>query len=423
MDSFTITYLVLTLICLLLSAVISAAETAIIAVSPAVIHKLKTEGNEKAHLVIALRENKDKLISTLLIAASILDTVASALGIAASVHLFGIEGIPIATAIMTVLVILVVEVLPKTYAFEYAEKVSLFFAPIINITIKIFTPITIAVLFIVRYIFKLLNIKLGNQKTIISETDALRGAIQLSHIQGGVIKYKKDMLDSILDLGETEVSEIMTHRSNMITVNADLPIDDVVKIALESGNTRFPLWQDYAENIVGILHIKDLFTMIRYKGPKATPKDLLEIATPPWFIPESTTLNEQLLAFRKRKMHFALVIDEYGALQGLVTLEDILEEIVGQIYDEHDRTNILITKSADGGYLINGTTTIRDINRQLEWDLPDEHASTIVGLIMYESKRIPEVGQEFTFHNVSFKIMRKQGNKITLIKMKREDSI
>jgi Mg2+/Co2+ transporter CorB len=421
MDQITLIYIASTFGCLLLSAVLSAAETAIIAVSPAVIQQLSSEGNQRAKLILKLREDKDKLISTLLIANSTLDTVASALAIAATVRLFGIEGIPIATAIITILVILIAEVIPKTYAFEYADKISLYCAPILEITLRIFTPVTIAVLFIVHHIFKFFGIKLGNQKSIISETDTLRGAIQLSHSKGGVLKYKKDMLHSILDLGETGVSEVMTHRSNMVTININLPINDIIKIALDSGHTRFPAWENNPDNIVGIFHIKDLFSLHRYKGDKATPQDLLDTAIAPWFIPESTTLNEQLLSFRKKKVHFALVIDEYGALQGLVTLEDILEEIVGQIYDEHDRVHVHITTAADGAYLVSGTATIRDINRQLEWDLPDEEVSTIAGLIMYESEIIPDQGQEFLFHDVIFKIMRKKDNQIALIKMRKKE--
>lgn len=420
MDNITIIYIALTFGCLFLSAILSAAETAIVAVSPAVIHQLRSEGNQRAKLVLELREDKDKLISTLLIANSALDTIASALAIAATVRLFGVDGIPIATAIITILVILIAEVIPKTYAFEYADKISLYSAPILAITLKVFTPVTISVLFIVRHIFKFFGIKLGNQHSLISEVDILRGAIELSHSKGGVIKYKKEMLDSILDLGETEVSEIMTHRSNMVTININLPINEIIKIALESGHTRFPTWENDPDNIVGIFHIKDLFSMHRYKGDKTTSKDLLDTAIAPWFIPESTTLNEQLLAFRKKKVHFALVIDEYGALQGLVTLEDILEEIVGQIYDEHDRTHVTITTAADGAYLVNGTATIRDINRQLDWDLPDEEASTVAGLVMYESEIIPEQGQEFLFHDVLFKIMRKKDNQIAVIKMRKK---
>lgn len=417
MDSITIIYIASSVTCLVLSALLSAAETAIIAVSQAVIHKLHSEGNPKAKLVLAVREDKDKLISTLLIANSALDTVFSALGIAVSIRLFGIESIPIATAVIAIIVILIAEVIPKTYAFEYADRISLNFAWVLVITLKILTPVTAAVLLVVRYIFKICGIKLGNHQSMISETDILRGAIQLSHSQGGVIKYKKDMLDSILDLGETDVSEIMIHRSSIITINADLPVNEIAKIALESGHTRFPIWQGNADNVVGVFHIKDLFALITYKGEKATTQDLLGIAIEPWFIPESTPLNDQLIAFRKRNVHFALVTDEYGALQGIVTLEDILEEIVGPIYDEHDRSSNFITKSADDAYLVDGTTTLRDINRYLEWDLPDEHASTIAGLIMHESEIIPNIGQEFSFYGVSFRIMRKQENQITLIKM------
>lgn len=418
MDSITITYIFSTIGCLIFAAFLAAAETAVIAVSQAVLHKLQSEGNQRAIIITRLREDKDKLISSLLIANSGLCTIASSLGIAGSIRLFGIESIPIMTAIMAALVILIAEVLPKTYAFEYADKVALACAPMLAFTLKVLTPITIAILIVVRFIFKVTGVKLGNNKSMISDIDELRGAIQLSHIQGGVIKYKKDMLDGVLDLGETTVSEVFTHRSKVISIDSSLAISEIVNQALRSGHTRFPIWKGTPDNIVGVINLKDLFTLVQKKSTKVTEKDLLKIAIDPWYVPESTPLNDQLIAFRQKKTPFAMVIDEYGDIQGIITLKDILEEIVGKIHDEHDRTSYIINKTADGSYLINGTASIRDINRHLELELPDEDASTIAGLIMHESEIVPELGQEFSFYGIDFKIMRKHDNQISLIKMK-----
>lgn len=421
MDTLTISYIIFTAFALTFAAFLAAAETAVIAVSQAVLHKLKSEGNQRAITISKLREDKDKLISTLLMANSGLCTVASSLGIAGSIRLFGIESIPIVTAIMAVLVILISEVIPKTYAFEYADRVALSCAPMLSLTLKVLAPVTAAVLLVVRYFFKALGIKLGNQKSMISEIDVLRGAIQLSHTQGGVIKYKKDMLDGVLDLGETTVSEVLTHRSKIVSIDVAQPIDEIIKLVHKSGHSRLPLWKDRPDNILGVVNIKDLFGLLQKKAgkiDKITEKDLLSVASDPWYVPDSTPLNDQLMAFRQKKALFALVIDEYGDFQGIITLKDILEEIIGKTYDEHDRSRHVINKTADGSYLINGTTTIRDINRYLELDLPDDNASTIAGLIMHESEIVPEIGQEFVFYNIYFKIMRKHDNQITLIKVK-----
>lgn len=420
MDAITLTYILSTVGCLIFAAFLAASETAVIAVSQAVLHKLQTEGNHKAITIIKLREDKDRLISTLLIANSGLCTIASSLAIAGAIRLFGVESIPITTAIMAVLVIMISEVIPKTYAFEYADRVALSCAGLLLSVLKILAPITAAVLIVVRYSFKALGIKLGNQKSMISDIDMLRGAIHLSHMQGGVIKNKKDMLEGVLDLGETTVFQVITHRSIVVSIDIETPIKDIINLVLGSGHTRFPIWQESPENIIGILNIKDLFALLQSKN-KITKEDIIEICVAPWYIPDSTPLNDQLMAFKQKKNPFALVIDEYGDFQGIITLKDILGEIVGQISDEHDKAQHIITKTADGAYLVNGSTTIRDLNRYLEINLPDDRASTIAGLIIHESEIVPEVGQEFSFFRINFKIMRKHDNQVTLIKMFMEE--
>jgi Mg2+/Co2+ transporter CorB len=225
------------------------------------------------------------------------------------------------------------------------------------------------------------------------------------------------MLRSILDLSNVEVSEIMTHRRNVVAIDANLSAAEIVDQVLEAPFTRLPLWEGDTDNIIGVVHVRDVLLAVRKAGGAVDQVDVRAIAKPPWFIPDTTTLHDQLKAFRARRGHFAVVVDEYGVLQGVVTLEDILEEIVGEIDDEHDRPVGGVTVEPDGSFIVEGTATIRDLNRQFEWDLPDEEASTIAGLVLHEAQRIPQVGQVFTFYGFRFEILRRQRHQITSIRI------
>ncbi len=231
-------------------------------------------------------------------------------------------------------------------------------------------------------------------------------------------RQERNMLRSILDLGDVTVVEVMTHRRQMVTIDAELPPSDIVDAALESPFTRLPLWQDEPDNIVGVVHAKSLLRAVRAaKGPM-TAQDLDQVVSKPWFVPDTTTLLDQLQAFRDRREHFALVVDEYGSLMGLVTLEDILEEIVGDITDELDTHVAGVFAQPDGSYIVDGTVTVRDLNREFDWELPDEtDYSTVAGLVLYESRHIPEVGRTFTFFGFRFEILKRQRNQIMTVRV------
>ena len=406
---------------LLLSGFFSGSETGLTGASKAKIYKLKNEGNKKANKVIALREDKENLIGAILFGNNVVNILASSMTAGVMIKIFGDEGILYATVIMTMLVLIFSEVLPKTYAINNSEKVALFVAPIFVYLVKILSPITRFVQFIVN-IFLNLFAKKDKDDSDISGTDALRGAIEMHHDEGSVIKEDKDMLGSILDLPDIDVSNVMIHRKNMITENIDLPIDQLISYILDSNYTRIPLWRDNPDNIVGILHVKNLLKVI--KAGKVIGRDITmeEICYKPWFVPENTPLSKQLQEFKLKRAHFALVVDEYGALQGLVTLEDVLEEIVGDIVDEHDssETNDIVEDS-DGYYIIKGSASIRDINRHLGWSLPYDEATTIAGLIIHLSETIPEVGEKFEYENIIFDIKEKENNQITLVGIKELD--
>jgi Mg2+/Co2+ transporter CorB len=418
----TIIHFVLLILGLLLcSAFFSAAETAITGASQAKIHKLKLEGNKRAKLVSSLREHKEKLIGVLLIGNNAVNILSSSIATSTAISLFGDEGVVYATVMMTVLIVFFAEVLPKTYAFDNSEKVALATAPLLSFSVKILYPFVTLIQIAVNYTLKIFNLK-DQQKgsPFIDASEELRGAIELHHHEGAFVKHHKDMLGSILDLGDTEIGEIMIHRTQMITVNIETKPSEIIKLILESSHTRIPLWKDEPDNIVGVIHIRDLLRLIR-NSSDMDKIDIMSIASDPWFIPDSTLLYEQLHQFRKRRNHFALVIDEYGALKGMVTLEDILEEIVGKIEDEHDFANNEIQKNTDGSYNVFGTVTIRDLNREFEWNLPDENANTIAGLLMHETEKIPDEGEVFEFYNIQFEILKKSQNQIELIRLKKLD--
>ncbi|MCB2081183.1 MAG: HlyC/CorC family transporter, partial [Rickettsiales bacterium] len=359
------------------------------------------------------------LIGAILLGNNAVNIGASALATSFAIHYFGEQGVIYATVAMTLLVLIFAEVLPKTYAFRNAEKVALSVAPMLQVVVKMLAPITGTVQWIVEQVLQRISPS-GSGEAMISSAEVLRGAIELHHREGGVRKQHRDMLGSILDLGETEVGEVMVHRRHMETLNLEDPPERLLKKVLGGSHTRFPVWKGRPENIVGVLHAKNLLRAVQqHKGVLRT-LNVEKILTPAWFIPHTTTLQNQLQAFRRRRHHFALVVDEYGSLMGLVTLEDILEEIVGQIEDEYDLETSHLKKQKDGSYVVDGTMTVRDLNRALDWNLPDDLATTVAGLVIHEAQRIPEEGQVFRFHGVRFTIMQRQRHQLVKLKLQRE---
>lgn len=399
------------------SGFFSGSETALTAASRARMNRLAEEKNKRAALVLQLTGNLERLIGALLLGNNLVNIMASALATGVFIALFGDAGVVYATLVMTALVVIFAEVLPKSYAITNTDRFALAVAPFVRIVLWLFAPLTAAVQFIVRGALRLFGIDISETQNVLSAHEELRGAINLHHREGGVVKLDRDMLGGILDLRDLEVCDIMVHRKNMTMIDASLSNDEIVAQALASPHTRIPLWLNEPENIVGILHAKDLLRALAGASWNSAAIRPLDIAAKPWFVPESTPLQNQLNAFLRRKAHFALVIDEYGALMGLITLEDILEEIVGDISDEHDIERSGIRMQPDGSVIINGSMPIRDLNRALDWHLPDDEATTIAGLVIHEARTIPEVGQVFTFYGFKFEVLRRQRNQIAVLRV------
>ncbi|RZO31020.1 MAG: HlyC/CorC family transporter [SAR116 cluster bacterium] len=398
------------------SAFFSSAETALTAASDARMRQLAGKGNRRAMLVERLRDDREGLIGSILIGNNAVNVIASALATSVFISILDDGGVIWATLTMTVVLVVFAEVMPKTYALNNSDKYALLIAPAVRLVVVVLSPLSIA-------LRMLANSLIGKQQT--DETDReeeLRGMIELHGAEGdGDSRETQAMLSSVLDLNEISVEQIMTHRAGVKMIDADSDLDSLLREVLASPHTRHPVYSGNPDNIIGVLHVKDLLRAVGSQGADAPQGDglglLQNIVSEPYFVPETTLLFDQLQAFRTRREHFAVVVDEYGDLQGIVTLEDILEEIVGDIDDEHDVDLAGLTAQPDGSWIVDGAVTIRDLNRALAWQLPDEDASTIAGLVLYESRTIPRPGQEFRFHNIRFRILKRDGNKVTSLRL------
>ncbi len=400
---------------LILSAFFSGSETALTAVSRARMMQREKAGDKRAGLVGKLTEARERLIGAMLLGNNLVNILASALTTALFTGLFGESGVAYATLVMTALVLVFAEVLPKTLAISNTDRFATFVAPIVRVVVAVFAPVTAAVQWFIRNLLKLFGIDVENMD-VLSAHEEIRGQLDYLHQEGSVFKDDRDRLGGVLDLHELEVSDVMIHRTKMQSIDIDKPNAEIIDEILSSPYTRLPLWKDRSDEIVGVVHAKDVLRALHRKdGPEEV--NVTEIAQTPWFVPDTTTLQAQLNAFLKRKAHIALAVDEYGEVQGLITLEDILEEIVGDITDEHDISAEGVRAMPDNSVIVDGGVPIRDLNRVMDWDLPDEEATTIAGLVIHEARLIPERGQAFTFHGFRFNVLRRQGNRITSLKI------
>lgn len=415
----TIWLIIISIVLLIfLSAFFSGSETALTAVSKARMHSMEKQGSRRAGLVSHLIDIRERLIGALLLSNNLVNILASALATSLFIALFGDLGVLYATIAMTIVVVIFAEVLPKSWAISSPDRFALTVAPIVNIVVIVFGPITAIISRIVRGILRVFGIDLDNADMALGGHDELRGTVDVLHREGAVIKDDRDRMGGVLDLHELEVSDIMVHRTAMLSVNADDAPKALVEQILSSPYTRLPVWQNEPDNIIGVVHAKDMLRALALDNYKITRFDIRKTMVEPWFVPESTSLRDQLNAFLRRQAHIALVVDEYGEVEGIVTLEDILEEIVGDIADEHDDELPGLQQQVDGSVLVDGALPIRDINRALEWTLPDDYATTIAGLVIHEAQMIPDEKQTFTFHGKRFVVLAREKNRIKQLRIR-----
>lgn len=412
---------------LVLSGFFSGSETALTASSRAKLRAQADKGSRGALRALTLTEDNERLIGSVLLGNNVVNILSASLATALFTRLFGDSGVALATLIMTLLVLIFAEVLPKTYAITKPETTAAFVSAPIRLVVFLFAPIVSAVRMLVRGILALFGVRTDPDSNILSYQEEIAGALALGHSEGMVDKEDRDRLLGALDLADRTVEEVMLHRSNLETVNIDAPIGEIIAQSVNSPYSRLPAWKDEPENIVGIIHSRDLMRevhrLVTNAGGefKAVEKlDIRSVARAPYFVPDTTPLDEQMRQFLQQRRHFALVIDEYGSLLGMITLEDILEEIVGEIVDEHDvPTDNPITVLESGAIEIEGAMTIRDLNRAMDWALPDEEANTVAGLILHEAQMIPEQGQVFQFHGFRFTVAERQENRLTRLRIRK----
>ena len=403
---------------LVVSAFFSGSETALTAVSRGRMHQLEKDGSRAARNVNRLVADREKMIGAILLGNTFINILASSLATQLLETQFGHRTVAVTTGVMTVTILVFVEVLPKTLAIARTDRFALTVAAPLRQVVKVLAPIVAAVQWLVWRVLSIFGVAPREEESTEAAHEEIRGAVALHHQEGSVEREHRNMIGGILDLRELSVADVMMHRTHMISVDADLPTRDIVAAVVESQHTRVPLWRGEPDNIIGVLHTKHLaFALVEHKGDLAAC-NVVGLATPPWYVPDTTSLEEQLDAFRDQRTHFALVVDEYGALQGLVTLEDILAEIIGELPDENQvQERPDVRRRPDGSYLIDGTVPIRDLNRELDWSLPDEGATTIAGLVIHEAQTIPEPGQRFAFFGYKFEVLRRQRNQITALRV------
>jgi Mg2+/Co2+ transporter CorB len=406
------------LVLLTLSGLLSAAETSMTAASRARLHQLEREGDRAAWRVNKLLADQETMIGAILLANNVINILASAMTTAVlSVAFPGVLGIALATGMMTVLIVIFSEILPKTLAITRADDVARFLSIPTFWTVKVFGPLANAAQWVVRLTLRPFGVRMDMTMDVLAAHAEIKGAIEYHHSEGLVEGRDRQMLGGVLDLSDLTVEQVMVHRKSISMLDVDQPVGELIAEALEIGHTRIPLYRDNPENIVGVLHARDLMRAHVAAGGRAENLDISKIMVEPWFIPETTNLKDQLQSFLKKRAHFALVVDEYGALMGLVTLEDILEEIVGEIDDEHDAAVVGVRRQPDGSVHVDGAAPIRDLNRAMDWDLPEDDAVTIAGLVIHEAETIPEPGQTFIFHGHRFQVLRRRNNQITGLKV------
>ena len=405
------------LLLLFFSAFFSGSETALTAASRARMHQLEKDGDKRASLVSKLLNMRERLLGAILLGNNFVNILASSIMAGLMLSIVGDAGIIYATIITTALILIFAEVLPKTYAISQPDRMALNVSRPINLVVKLLAPIVTVVQAIVSNTLRLFGV--DTSASPYTTMDEIRGAVDLGHHEGGVAKRARDQIIGVLELDELTVEEVMIHRKNLAMVDADAEPEQIIKEVLASGHTRLPMWNGDKDNVTGVLHAKDILKALSRTDIDIKSLNMKRIAREPWFVPETTSVAQQLRAFQQKREHFALVVDEYGALMGVLTLEDIIEEIVGDIQDEYDTDIEGLTRIVNGAVIARGDIPVRDLNRAMDWTLPDEEAVTLAGLVIHEAQAIPEEGHTFSFYGYRFEILERVRNQIVKLKVTR----
>lgn len=409
------------ILCLLvISSFFSSSETALTAASRVRMHSAEKDGDRRAVIVQRLMNMRERLLGGILLGNNLVNILASVLTTTLFTNIFGASATALAaaTAVMTALILIFAEVLPKTYAISQPDKLALMVARPINVIVKLLSPIVSVVQVIVNFVLRIFGV--DTKASAWTAADEIKGAVDLHLQEGGVAKRARDQIYGVLEIGELSIEEVMTHRKNIAMIDAGDAPEQIIKQAIACGHSRIPVYSEDPDNIIGVLHMKDLLKAVVKLNGGVNALDVKKISRDPWFVPETTSAVKQLRAFQQKREHFALVVDEYGSLMGVISLEDILEEIVGDIQDEHDEELEGVSRLKEGGAIVRGDVAIRDLNRAMDWKLPDDDGPvTIAGLVIHESQTIPNQGQVFAYHGYRFEILTKQRNQLQSLRVEK----
>ncbi len=398
------------------SAFLSGSETALTGASRPRLHQMSSEGSERASRVLRLLERVDNPLGAILIGNNLVNILAASLATYVLVGRLGDGGVLVATFGMTALIVIFCEIAPKTYAMSAPSETALRASATIRVLVLVLLPVLRLTRAITVGVLRVFGARTGPAMSDLAAREEIRGAIDLGHLSGAFLRDHRDMMVAALDIEHAVVSDVMTSRGDVEMLDADLGPEPLLQACLDSSHSRLPIWRGSRDSIIGVVHTRDLFRGIhglRQENRSQEGFDVMEIAVEPWFVPENRSLADQLRAFQARKLQIALVVDEFGDFQGVVTLEDIVEDIVGDIVDEHDEETPGVSPTDDGAFEVDGSVTIRDLNRMQRWRLPDEDATTVAGLVIHEAGTIPSVGQEFDFHGFRFQVQQRERNRVT----------
>ncbi len=400
------------IILLLLSALSSGSETALTAVSKQRAFRQRDKGAKNANFILKIKDFKDEFITGILLANNLFNILATALMTELLVSEFGGLGVTVATIFMTLMIVIFSEVTPKIFAINkpmtFALRVSKFF----YFYTKLIKPIVNLINKISNKIIKIIGLNLNADQSKIIEEE-FEGAVQLQKQYSKDGEYEADYMSNILELKKLKVDELMTHRNEILYINLDDPYKQNLKIISTSAYTRIPVIKGNFNNLIGIFDIRDL---LKESSMEESNESIERNTSQPVYIPQNKLAMKQLIDFKSSREHMVLIVDEYGEIQGLITLEDIIEEIIGEIFDETDTDETYLEKIDDSNYLFNGNASVREINRSLDINLPDQFV-TLSGLIHDLAKEIPKVGKVFYVGDIKLQIISRSINKINKVKL------
>ncbi|MBQ3256394.1 MAG: HlyC/CorC family transporter [Oscillospiraceae bacterium] len=403
MNDMTVVYIAIVLVCIVMSAFFSASETAFSSVNKTRLKTMGEKGNDRARLTLTLAEQYDKLISTILIGNNIVNILASSLATIVFVKLYGDMGATISTAVITVVVLLFGEISPKSIAKETPEKFAMFSTPILKGMIWLLTPVNAFFSAWKRMLAKLLKVQADNR---MSQEELLMFVEEVEQ-DGSIDAEAGTLLRNAIEFTDREVMEILTHRVDLVAVPVSSTKEEMAAAFADSMFSRLPVYEGSIDNIVGIIHQKDFYT-----GTGISQKPLTELMTAPVFVPKGERISQLLRLLQQTKSHVAVVVDEYGGTFGIVTMEDILEELVGEIWDEHDEVVEHIRKVDEGSYAVDGVMELEDFSAYFGIQT-DSTMVSVGGWLMEELGKLPETGDTLEADGCTVRVTAVENHRVT----------